>query len=79
MTIDLVEPYSISLDRRNELDMRVGKVLRTGPSRMVVSVDVFNLLNTDAVVNANQNFGAWLRPTEILNPRIVKFSVQFDY
>jgi hypothetical protein len=79
MTIDLVEPYSVSLDRRNELDLRVGKLLRAGGSRTVVSVDVFNLLNSNAVVNANQNFGAWLRPTQILNARVVKFSVQFDY
>lgn len=79
MTIDLVEPYSMSLDRRNELDLRVGKPLRAGGSRTVVSVDVFNLLNSNAVVNANQNFGAWLRPTQILNARVVKFSVQFDY
>jgi hypothetical protein len=79
MTIDLVEPYTVYLDRRNELDMRFGKVLRAGRSRAVASVDVFNLLNIDTVVNANQNFGAWLRPTQILNGRTVKFSVQFDY
>ena len=30
MTIDLVEPYTVYLDRRNELDMRFGKVLRAG-------------------------------------------------
>ena len=79
MTIDLVEPYTVYLDRRNELDMRFGKVLRAGRSRAIVSMDVFNLLNIDTVVNANQNFAVWLRPTQILNARTVKFSVQFDY
>jgi hypothetical protein len=44
-----------------------------------VSVDVFNMLNIDTVVNANQNFAVWRRPTQILNARVVKFSVQFDY
>ena len=77
--VDLVAPYTVFLDRRNELDMRFGKVLRTGRSKYVVSVDVFNALNTDAVVNANQNFAVWMRPTAILNARQVKFSVQFDY
>jgi len=27
----------------------------------------------------NQNFAAWMRPTEILNARLAKFSVQFDF
>jgi hypothetical protein len=79
LAIDLVAPYTVFLDRRNELDMRFGKVLRYGRSKYVVSVDVYNALNTDAVVNANQNFNAWLRPTQILNARQIKFSVQFDY
>jgi hypothetical protein len=79
MTIDLVEPYTVYLDRRNELDMRFGKLLRMGRSRAIASVDVYNMLNIDTVVNANQNFGAWQRPTQILNGRTVKFSVQFDY
>jgi hypothetical protein len=79
ITIDLVEPYTIFLDRRNELDVRFGKVLRAGRARSIVSVDVFNLLNIDTVVNANQNFAVWQRPTQILNARVVKFSVQFDY
>jgi hypothetical protein len=64
--------------RRNELDFRIGKILLAGRSRSVVSLDIYNALNTDAIVNLNQNFGAWLRPTEILNPRLAKISVQFD-
>jgi hypothetical protein len=79
MTIDLVEPYTVYLDRRNELDMRFGKLLRVGRSRSIVSVDVYNMLNIDTVVNANQNFAVWQRPTQILNGRTVKFSVQFDF
>jgi hypothetical protein len=79
ITIDLVEPYTVYLDRRNELDMRFGKLLRAGRTRTVISMDVFNMLNIDAVVNANQNFAVWRRPTQILNARVIKFSVQFDY
>ena len=33
IAIDLVAPYSVFLPRRNELDMRFGKVLRAGRSR----------------------------------------------
>jgi hypothetical protein len=79
LAIDLVAPYTVFLDRRNELDMRFGKVLRWGRTKYVVSMDLYNALNTDVAVNANQNFAVWLRPTQILNARQVKFSVQFDY
>ena len=64
---------------RNELDLRFGKILRAGKSRSIVSLDIYNALNTDALVNVNQNFAAWMRPTEILNARLAKFSVQFDF
>jgi hypothetical protein len=79
IAIDLVAPYTVFLSRRNELDLRFGKVLRAGRTKSVVSFDVFNALNTDVPVNANQNFAVWQRPTLILNARTVKFSVQFDY
>ena len=79
IAIDLVAPYSVFLPRRNELDVRFGKILRLGRSKYVVSIDLYNALNTDVVVNANQNFAVWHRPTQILNASQVKFSVQFDY
>jgi hypothetical protein len=60
-------------------DVRPGGACAAARSSVAASVDVFNLLNSNAIVNANQNFGAWLRPTQILSARVVKFSVQFDY
>jgi hypothetical protein len=61
------------------LDLRFGKVLRWGRNRAVVSFDLFNALNSDAVVNTNQSFASYLRPTEILNARVAKFSVAYDF
>jgi len=79
LTVGLLAPIGRFVDRRNELDLRFGKILRAGKSRSVVSLDIYNALNTDALINVNQNFAAWLRPTEILNARLAKFSVQFDF
>src|SRR5207244_13489633 len=79
MTGGLLSPNGEFVDRRNELDLRFGKILRAGKSRTVVSLDIYNALNTDALINVNQNFAAWLRPTEILNARLAKFSVQFGF
>jgi hypothetical protein len=79
VTLQLVEPQSKFLDYRNELDLRFGKVLRMGRSRAVVSVDLYNALNSNATINVNQSFASYLAPTEILNPRVAKFSVNFDF
>ena len=80
VTLQLLEPYSQYLDRRNELDLRFGKVfrLRNG-SRAVISMDLYNALNSDAVVGVNQAFATYLVPTEILNARVAKFTINFDF
>ena len=80
VTLQLLEPYSKYLDRRNELDMRFGKVLRMhGGARAVVSLDLYNAINSNAIVGVNQAFASYLVPTEILNPRVAKVSVNFDF
>jgi hypothetical protein len=66
-------------DRRNELDLRLGKVLRFGQMRSVVSLDLYNALNSNAVITSSTSYASWLRPQEILNARLAKFSVAFDF
>jgi hypothetical protein len=85
LAIDILEPNAVYLPRRNELDMRFGKVIRAGRTRSVVSIDMFNALNSNVVITGNQNFGAVNRvngadfvPTSILGARTFKFSWQFD-
>ena len=53
-TLQILAPQEHYLDRRNELDFRVGKLLRAGRHRALVSIDFFNALNSNAVVNVNQ-------------------------
>jgi len=79
ITIALLQPNTEYLPRRNELDMRFGKVLRFGRSRSIVSVDVFNMLNSNALLTVNENFASWMAPQSILNARLVKFSLQLDF
>jgi hypothetical protein len=79
VNLQLLEPYTTYLDRRNELDLRFGKVLRFSRQRAVVSVDVFNALNSNARITVNQSYAAYPRPTEILNARLVKFSINYDF
>jgi hypothetical protein len=79
ITVALLEPDTQYLDRRHELDLRFGKILRYGGSRAVVSVDVYNALNSNAQLSVNQAYASWMRPTSILNARVAKFSVQYDF
>ncbi len=79
LTVALIAPNTLYLDRRNEIDFRFGKVFKAGRSRSVVSLDVYNALNTDKPISINNSYGSWLAPTEILNPRVAKISVQFDF
>jgi hypothetical protein len=79
IVVGLTDPTSNYTERRNELDLRFGKVLRYKQARSVVSFDLFNALNTSAIVNQSQAFATWLRPTEILNARVAKISATFEF
>jgi hypothetical protein len=66
-------------DRLNQLDFRVGKVLRFGGTRAALNVDLFNALNANAVLTENASFAVFRQPLAVLNPRLVKFSVNVDF
>jgi hypothetical protein len=66
-------------DRLNQLDFRVGKILRMGALRTALNVDFFNALNANAVLTENPSFALFRQPTSVLNPRLVKFSAQLDF
>jgi hypothetical protein len=81
--LGVAEPNQLFTQRRNELDMRIGKVVRLNKTRSVISLDMFNALNSDAIVTQTQAYvlptPAWLRPTEVLNARLLKVSWAFDF
>jgi hypothetical protein len=82
LTVNLIEPGTLYGDRVNELDIRIGKILRPGGARIVLAVDVYNALNSSAVLSYNPVFvpgGTWLRPLTILTPRFLKISANVDF
>jgi hypothetical protein len=82
IVVNLLAPGEQFGDRVNEIDMRIAKVLRVGRMRANVGVDLYNLMNSDAVLGYNQTFvpgGTWLAPQLVLTPRFVKFSAQLDF
>ena len=82
VTINLLEPGSMYGDRLNQLDFRVGKILRFGSTRTVVGVDLYNALNASAILTYNQTFvpgGTWLQPTTVLTARMARISAEFTW
>jgi hypothetical protein len=69
-------------DRINQLDFRVGKVLRFGRTRTLVSADIYNSLNSSAVLTYNNAFvpnGTWLQPQTVLTGRLVKIAAEITF
>jgi hypothetical protein len=87
ITVNVVEPGSLYGDRVNEFDARFAKIFKFGRTRTNVGFDLYNLLNSSAVLSYNQAFSptaltgasAWLSPSSVLQPRFWKFSVQVDF
>ena len=58
------------------VDIRFAKRFRLGTASLEGTVDVFNLLNANHVLNQNTAVGTtWARPSLVLAPRIVRFGV----
>lgn len=80
--VNLIEPGALRGDRTNVFDLRVAKILRFGRTRTNVGVDVYNFLNSSAVLTYNQAYnhtGNWLVPTTVVSGRFGKISVSIDF
>ena len=78
--INIVEAGQVFIERLNQIDFRVAKLLRFGGTRTNVNFDFYNVTNSNAVIAENATFGAaWRTPQVILVPRLFKLSAQFDF
>jgi len=81
-TVNLIAPYTMFADRRNNMDFRAAKILRFGGMRTQVGVDIYNLMNVDVVTAYNQTFvpgGPWLAPTALQPARYARISLEVDF
>jgi Carboxypeptidase regulatory-like domain len=82
VTINLLAPGEMYGDRLNQLDFRVGKIFRFGRTRTLVSADLYNALNSSAVLTYNNAFvpgGTWLQPQTVLTARLIKFAAEITF
>jgi hypothetical protein len=77
--VNILRPGEQNVERLNQFDLRVGKILRFGSTRTSLNLDVYNLFNSDTILTENTNYGAWQRPTQILIARFLKISATFDF
>jgi hypothetical protein len=81
VTVNLLTPGTMYGDRLNQFDVRVAKRLTWGRARTLIALDLYNVLNSSAVLTYNNSFvpgGPWLQPLTILTPRFVKFTVEAE-
>jgi hypothetical protein len=75
-SVPLVAPETEFTPRINQLDFAVSKRLDIGRFNIQPKLDVFNALNSDdytAVVTSQYNAATYLRPSQVLQGRIIRF------
>ncbi len=82
--MNLVEPNTLFLDYRHQLDGRVARNFKVNRYRIQTFVDIFNVFNAGTVTGVNQNYSLaatnpWMRPTAILSGRTFRFGTQMNF
>lgn len=80
-TAPLIEPNTLFEDRRNQLDLRVGKLFRVGQRmRLQANLDLYNAMNGNSIVSRNNAFGgSWGRPLSVLDGRMLQISGSMEF
>jgi hypothetical protein len=82
VTVNLIQPGTLYGDRVNEIDVRIAKIIRVMGTKTNIGVDLYNIINSSAVLTYNQNFipgGSWLTPTSVLQPRFLKIGATIEF
>jgi Carboxypeptidase regulatory-like domain len=82
VTVNLVAPGTMYGDRITQVDFRVAKTLKHRRMRTMIALDLYNALNSSAVLTYNNTFvpdGPWLQPLTILTPRFLKVTAEIDF
>lgn len=80
VTVNLLTPGTSFLPRWNQFDLSLHKIFRVGKTRLDGGLDIFNALNSNAVLQQNPNFGSSLRaPQQILQGRLLRISAQVKF
>ncbi|PYR02790.1 MAG: hypothetical protein DMG00_28100 [Acidobacteria bacterium] len=81
VNVPLLMPNRLFEGRIRRFDLRLTKTMQLPKrARLQVNLDAYNALNSSAIQGLNNAFGAsWLKPTQILDPRILQISCQLAF
>jgi hypothetical protein len=81
----IVKPGALYGDRLNAVDLRFGKILKYGTTKTQVTLDVYNLFNSNTTEVYQRTYTApgagstYLNPLSIMSARFFKITAQFDF
>jgi hypothetical protein len=81
LAVALVDADTVYTDRITQLDLRFGRTFQFGRVRVIPSLEIFNVNNSDAIItyastNTLNAGSSYLRPNSIMQPRMIGFNVQ---
>jgi Carboxypeptidase regulatory-like domain len=85
--INLIAPNSLYGDRFQQVDLSVNKTFNVGWGRVRTAFDLYNAFNANSIQNVTNAYapGAigtvnrWLRPTQFIDPRLVRITMSVDF
>jgi outer membrane receptor protein involved in Fe transport len=89
-TVNLLNPGEHYGEGYSIFDLKLGKNLRFANKRVNIGVDIYNLFNNDAIRAYENDLDQADNPatpvieqygqaTELLSPRFIRLSIQFDF
>jgi hypothetical protein len=83
-TVNAFVPNTVFGDRLDQLDIRFSKIFKIRTSTLDADFDLYNAFNSDASLSltntySGTNGGAWLKPTAIIQGRIFKLGMRWDF
>ena len=66
-------------ERLNQFDFLVGKVLQFRGIHATANFNLYNMFNANPALTENNQYAVFRRPTGILQARLAKISLQFDF
>jgi hypothetical protein len=79
-TVPVMTPGQMFLKRWNQVDIRLARKFQVGRYSFQGQFDMFNALNGSNILSVNETFGtAFMRPTSILQGRLLAFGMQMNF
>jgi hypothetical protein len=80
VSLALIPSGAAYTSRINQLDFRTTRLFQVGKTRLRAHVDLYNLFNSSGIQGLNNTYGMqWLRPTSIVQGRLLKLAAQIDF